>query len=117
MKTNNNQPASADVHKKHNDMNITKANKFFFPALTVGLGLILAGQATAQPFTTLYSFTDGSDGGFPGTGLVLSGNTLYGTTGNGGSPQWGTVFAVNTDGTGFTTLYSFSWPLWWPRWI
>ncbi len=69
-----------------------------------------AAHLTAQSFTTLYSFTDGSDGGFPGTGLVLSGKTLYGTTQNGGSPQWGTVFAVNTDGTGFTMLYSFSGP-------
>ncbi len=91
-------------------MSTAKANEFLLPALAAGLGLILAGQASAQSFTTLYSFTDGSDGGFPGTGLVLSGNTLYGTTRNGGSPQWGTVFAANTDGTGFTTLYSFSGP-------
>jgi uncharacterized repeat protein (TIGR03803 family) len=40
--------------------------------------------------------------------LILSGNTLYGTTYWGGSEDAGTVFAVNTNGTGFTTLYSFS---------
>jgi uncharacterized repeat protein (TIGR03803 family) len=47
------------------------------------------------------------DGANPFSGLVLSGNTLYGTTDGGGSTGNGTVFAVNTDGTGFTNLYSF----------
>ena len=41
--------------------------------------------------------------------LILSGNTLYGTASSGGSSGDGTVFAVNTDGTGFTTLHSFTW--------
>ena len=49
-----------------------------------------------------------SDGGWPEAGLILSGNTLYGTAGDGGSSDNGTVFAVNTDGTGFTNLHSFS---------
>jgi uncharacterized repeat protein (TIGR03803 family) len=40
--------------------------------------------------------------------LILSGNTLYGTTQNGGTNGSGTVFAVNTDGRDFTTLYSFT---------
>ena len=59
-------------------------------------------------FTILHSFTGGSDGADPFAGLILSGNTLYGTARFGGSSGNGTVFAVNTDGTGFTTLYSFS---------
>ena len=41
-------------------------------------------------------------------GLILSGNTLYGTAVYGGSSGDGTVFAVNTDGTGFTTLHNFT---------
>src|SRR5437773_606576 len=73
----------------------------------VGLGLILAGRVTAQTFTVLHSFT-GGDGTFPYAGLVLSGNTLYGTTALGGGSDGGTVFALKTDGTGFTTLYSFT---------
>jgi uncharacterized repeat protein (TIGR03803 family) len=40
--------------------------------------------------------------------VILSGNTLYGTANSGGSSGWGTVFAVNTDGSGFTNLYSFT---------
>jgi len=40
------------------------------PALIAGLGLIPAGRVTAQTFTTLYSFTGGSDGGNPYVGLI-----------------------------------------------
>lgn len=60
-------------------------------------------------FNTLYSFTDTTHGAGPAS-LVLSGNTLYGTTLAGGSGGGGTVFAVNTDGTGFTNLLSFGYP-------
>ena len=63
-------------------------------------------------FTNLHSFTHcrgtNSDGANPDAGLILSGNTLYGTASDGGSSGNGTVFAVNTDGTGFTNLYSFT---------
>jgi hypothetical protein len=41
-------------------------------------------------------------------GLILSGNTLYGTAEYGGTTTgYGSVFAVNTDGSGFTNLYTF----------
>ena len=40
--------------------------------------------------------------------MILSGNTLYGTTSSGSTNGSGTVFAVNTNGTGFTTLYNLS---------
>jgi uncharacterized repeat protein (TIGR03803 family) len=72
--------------------------------LITGLGLPLPSRVTAQTFTTLYSFTS-SDGASPYASLILSGNTLYGTTSRGGSSGRGTVFAVNTDGTGLTILY------------
>ena len=52
------------------------------------------------------NFTN-SDGACPG-GLILSGNTFYGTTSAGGTGAYGTVFKVNTDGTGFTVVYNFS---------
>src|SRR5437763_534280 len=78
------------------------------PVLMAALGVILSGQVTAQSFTTLHSFTGTSDGANPVGELILSGNTLYGTAEYGGSSGKGTVFAVNTDGTGFTNLHSFS---------
>ena len=89
-------------------------NLFLLPVLMAGLALMLAGRMTAQTFTTLHSFTPttppstGSDGAGPWAGLILSGNTLYGTTVRGGSSDRGTVFAVNTDGSAFTILYSFT---------
>jgi hypothetical protein len=40
--------------------------------------------------------------------LILSGTTLYGDTSSGGLFGSGTIFWLNTDGTGFTNLYNFS---------
>jgi uncharacterized repeat protein (TIGR03803 family) len=59
-------------------------------------------------FATVYNFTNGVDGGNVVSDLVLSGNTLYGTASTGGIAGDGTVFKVNTDGSGFVPLYSFS---------
>jgi uncharacterized repeat protein (TIGR03803 family) len=69
---------------------------------------VFAVNADGTGFTILHSFTGGSDGANPWAGLVLSGNTLYGTTYLGGSSGAGTVFALNTDGTGFTNLHDFA---------
>ena len=44
----------------------------------------LSSVAEAQTFKTLYSFTNGSDGGVPMAGLILTGDTLYGTARLGG---------------------------------
>ena len=81
--------------------------------LIAGLSLIPAARLTAQTFRTLHHFSatacigcPNSDGAFP-AGFALSGNTLYGTAQQGGSSGFGTVFAINTDGTGFTNLHSF----------
>ncbi len=89
-------------------MNTRPVHSFLLPALIAGLNLIPAGRVTAQTFTTLHSFTSVSDGGGPRAGLLLSGNTLYGTASGGGSSGYGTVFAIDTNGTGFTNLHSFN---------
>src|SRR5664280_2629915 len=86
---------------------------WILPALIAGLGLMPAGRATAQPFATLHSFPVSvsgvnSDGAKPLAGLILSGNTLYGTAYIGGTNGNGAVFAVNTDSSGFTNLHSFT---------
>jgi hypothetical protein len=47
-------------------------NLLLLPALIAGLGLIPAGRVTAQTFTTLHTFTYGSDGDDPYAGLILS---------------------------------------------
>src|ERR1043166_8711349 len=88
-------------------------NLFLLPVLIAALGLMLAGRVTAQTFTTLYNFSaapygTNSDGANPWGGLVLLGNTLFGTANSGGSSNNGTVFAVKTDGTDFTTVHTFT---------
>ncbi len=49
-----------------------------------------------------------ADGAFPQSGLVLSGNELYGTAMAGGSLGNGTVFMLDTNGQNFITLHSFT---------
>jgi uncharacterized repeat protein (TIGR03803 family) len=84
---------------------------------TNGNGTVFAINTNGTSFTNLYFFTatsgsnlTNSDGANPGPNdiLVLLGNTLYGTAYSGGISGNGTVFAVNTNGTGFTTLHSFT---------
>ena len=53
-----------------------------------------------------YAFS-GGDGGWPLGSLTLLGSTLYGTTSFGGSYDGGTIFQINTDGSGFQLLHSF----------
>jgi uncharacterized repeat protein (TIGR03803 family) len=68
-----------------------------------------AGFSVLHAFTPTTSFPSiNSDGADPEARLISSGNTLYGTCANGGSSGNGTIFAINTDGTGFTNLYSFT---------
>ncbi len=74
------------------------------------LGSTPTGRMTAQTFTLLHAFTNRPDGAQPGGGLLLSGDTIYGVTGSGGASGAGTVFRINSNGTGLTNLYSFSTP-------
>jgi uncharacterized repeat protein (TIGR03803 family) len=85
----------------------TGCNRF----LSLGAGTVFAIKTDGTGFTTLHNFNDvdfNDEGAYPWAGLILSGNVLYGTTIRGGGFDYGTVFKVNTDGTGFTTLYSFT---------
>jgi hypothetical protein len=66
-------------------------------------------------FTVLRAFTGGSDGAGIEAGLLLSGDTLYGTAYEGGDYPYeppyyghGTVFRLKTDGSGFLVLKQFS---------
>lgn len=73
-----------------------------------GVGTVYALNNDGSGFTTLYSFTGGNDGGVPYGSLIVSGSSLYGTANSGGSSLSGTVFAINTNGTSFRVLYTFS---------
>ena len=82
-----------------------------------GNGTVFAINTDGTGFTNLYTvLRHGSPAiilptateAIPHAGLILSGNTLYGTAYDGGTYGNGTVFAVNTNGTGFTNLHSFT---------
>ena len=83
------------------------------PSFPNGAGVVFQVNTDGSGYTVLKNFT-GSDGIGPVAGLVLAGNTLYGTTPNGGSMYStncigiGVVFKVNTDGSGYAVLKSFT---------
>src|SRR3974390_3532099 len=84
----------------------------FLAILLVG-SLACVGGVEAQSFTTIYSFSPPSsftngDGAGPFCTPFLSQNTLYGTAAVGGAWGKGTIFKLKTDGSGFTSLHSFS---------
>ena len=91
-------------------MKINKTHLYttFLLPLVAALGLSLSDRVAAQTFTSLHSFTRYVDGVSLQAGVVLSGNTLYGTTEYGGpSGNNSTLFAVNTNGAGFRIGYNF----------
>ena len=74
-----------------------------------GKGTVFAIQTDGMSFTNLHDFSGSpGDGSLPSAALILSGDTLYGTTLGGGTSDAGTVFAIKTNGMNFTILYSFT---------
>ena len=80
-------------------LGIALARAWILSALVAGINLLSDGRMAAQSGIMI-----NSDGAFPVAGLVLSGKTLYGTAQAGGNSGNGTVFSINTDGSGFTGL-------------
>jgi uncharacterized repeat protein (TIGR03803 family) len=58
--------------------------------------------------TILHRFAGATDGAEPSAALVLINGFLYGTTSVDGSNGYGTIFAVPTNGSSFTTLHAFN---------
>jgi uncharacterized repeat protein (TIGR03803 family) len=75
---------------------------------TNGDGTVFSLNASTTNFANLHNFTDGADGSHPYGSLILSGSTLYGTAFGDTVTDFGTVFAVNTNASGFTNLYNFT---------
>jgi uncharacterized repeat protein (TIGR03803 family) len=81
---------------------------------TGGFGTIFQINTSGAGYQVMYSFAGyPSDGYYPLSSLILSGSTLYGMTrtgGSGGAYGLGTIFQINTDGTGYQVLYDFGSP-------
>lgn len=65
-------------------------------------------QMDGEGYTVLKQFTNGTDGSHLAAGLVLSGSTLYGAAAGGGTNSNGTIFKIETNGTGFAVLKTFT---------
>jgi len=71
-------------------------------------GVLFKLTTNGQTFCPLHFFpATGHDGKEPYGSLLLVGCQLYGTTAKGGDYNSGTVFVINTDGSGYARLHSF----------
>jgi uncharacterized repeat protein (TIGR03803 family) len=75
--------------------------------LVAAFGSMLAAPLTAETFTTLHTFSGGSDGGYPFASLVSESGRLYGTAYQGGSSGVGTVFSLGINGSDFRVVHDF----------
>ncbi len=79
--------------------------------LISSLSMVCLGEeAKALPqIKLLHEFAGGAkDGASPDGSLIVSGSTLFGMTYRGGSKDLGTIFKIQTDGTGYTLLHEFA---------
>jgi len=74
-------------------------------------GTVFQINTDGSGFNIIGNFTYATTGSSPQGDLILSGNTLYGTTYGGGAGGGGTVYSINTNGSNFTVLHSFSSPM------
>ncbi len=71
-------------------------------------GVAYSLDITNNAFALLHSFAGGaSDGATPTGNLTLAGSMLFGTTYQGGSSNWGTIYSLNTTNNGLTILHFF----------
>ncbi len=72
-------------------------------------GTVFKMDLTGSPFVVLHSFSGyPDDGDLPVASLIQgSSGILYGTTSGGGANNFGTVFQLNPDGTGYALLHNF----------
>ncbi len=77
--------------------------------LAAASDLVSANSSPAVEFQLTHLFTGVANAGtFPDAGLTLVGSTFYGTTEGGGLDDSGTVFSINTDGSNYQVLHTFT---------
>ena len=76
---------------------------------TNDLGTVYSLHKDGTGYSVVYNFLGDGNGGDPFAGLVQGAQGgLYGTTRFGGGADLGTAFRLNTDGSGYTVLHSFT---------
>lgn len=80
--------------------------------MTVGggagsLGTVFRVKPDGSDFSVLMDMMDDPNGAWGYGSLVLDGTTLYGMTNNGGEDNRGTIFKIETDGSGYQKLLDF----------
>lgn len=76
--------------------------------ITNNYGTIFKIGTNGTGYTVLRQFTNSPDAQQPVAGLVLGGDTLYGTSLVGGSNNSGTVFKIDTNGGNYAVLRHFT---------
>lgn len=75
---------------------------------TNSTGTIFVISTNGTGYKILHSFVEGgADGWGPKGSLVLSDGVFYGLTALGGANSSGTIFRINTDGSGYQKIYDF----------
>jgi uncharacterized repeat protein (TIGR03803 family) len=81
----------------------TDGSRLYGYYAVTGAANTVAADMDGSGYTLLHGYT--SEVGK----MVVSGTTIYGMTHSGGNNSVGSIYSMNTDGTGLQTLHSFSW--------
>jgi len=73
-----------------------------------GDGYIYKIKTDNSGYEILLNFRGDYSGAYPSGSLVISGNSLYGVTFEGGEYNSGTIYKINTDGSDYQKLHDFS---------
>jgi len=81
-------------------------NKFFFRLIIL---FCLITEISSAQYKKLHDFIlNNTDGWGPSCTMVINGNKLFGMTNGGGKDSIGTIFSIDTNGSGEQLLYSFN---------
>ena len=72
-----------------------------------GCGTIFKIKPDGTGYSNLFNFAGATNGGYPAGDLISDGIYLYGMTLQGGTYDYGTIFKIKPNGTGYTKLYDF----------
>ncbi|MBA3045437.1 MAG: right-handed parallel beta-helix repeat-containing protein [Candidatus Thermoplasmatota archaeon] len=75
---------------------------------TNNLGTVFRINTDGTGYAVMHNFAGGTaDGSYPYGGVTVQGSDIWGMTSNGGIKGNGTIFHMNTDGTGYSVMHSF----------